>query len=333
MTLRSRSRKLKNMDDRERQDRDGAISRTARLAEMIAGDFYDDRFDLSARDEAQGGAWSRLPEVLTVKRVQGLDPAGASGRRVRLFLTFLAAMDRARDAMRLWMAGADLFESHPDLFEPARVQDVPVPTLRNLLSRFKVSQRHSIDSRAWSVIARTLASEECPVKTAIENGVGDAQGLLEDLRRKRHAERPRFPMLRGPKVGPMWVRMMAAPGAANIAGLETLPVAVDTHVKKVTEILGVVDSRGLSVDEARPSIESAWREGVAATKLGGPAGIADTCAALDPALWFFGKHGCSHCQKIGAFAPIGRACGHCQLFEEAAVGRRSQRRTASGRGR
>lgn len=302
------------MDDRERQDRDGAISRTARVAEMIAGDFYDDRFDLSARGEAQGGAWSRLPEVLTVKLAQGLDPAaGAAGRTVRLFLTFLAAMDRARDAMRLWMAGGDLFESHPDLFEPARVQDVPVPTLRDLLSRFKVSQRHSIDSRAWSVIARTLASEECPVRTAIEDGVGDAQGLLKDLRTRR-AGQSRFPMLQGPKVGPMWVRMMAAPGAANIAGLETLPVAVDTHVKKVTEILGVVDSRRSSVDEARPSIESAWREGVAATKIGGPAGIADTCAALDPALWFFGKHGCSHCQKIGALAPIGRACDHCQLF-------------------
>ena len=254
--------------------------RTARLAEMIARDFYNDRFDLSARGGAQGGAWSRMPEVLAVRRVQGLDPAGASGRTVRLFLTFVAAMDRMRDAMRLWMAGADLFESHPDLFEPARVRDVPVSTLQNLLSQFKVSQRHSDDSRAWSVIARTLASEECPVRTAIEKGVGDAQGLLTDLRTPR-AGQPRFRILRGPKVGPMWVRMMAAPGGANIDGLETLPVAVDTHVKKVTEILGVVDSRKLSVDEARPSIESAWREGVAATKIGGHAAVADTCAALD----------------------------------------------------
>ena len=293
------------------------VSRTARLAEVITGDFYNDRFDLSARGGArggaQGGAWSRMPEVLAVKRVQGLGPAEASGRTVRLFLTFVAAMDRLRDAMRLRMAGADLFESHPDLFEPARVRDVPVPTLRNLLSQFKVSKFHSDDSRAWSVIARTLASEECPVRAAIEKGVGDAQELLKDLRTRRAGQR-RFLVLPGPKVGPMWVRMMAAPGAANIACLETLPVAVDTHVKKVTEILGVVDSRRLSVGEARPSIERAWREGVAATKIGGHSAIADTCAALDPALWFFGKHGCSHCQQMGALASIGQACDHCQLF-------------------
>ena len=78
--------RLKSMDNREQHDRDGAISRTARLAEMIAGDFYNDRFDLSARGGAQGGAWSRMPEVLAVKRVQGLDPAGVSERTVRLFL-------------------------------------------------------------------------------------------------------------------------------------------------------------------------------------------------------------------------------------------------------
>ena len=39
---------------------------TARLAEMIARDFYDDGLDLSARDMASGTAWSRMPGVGTV---------------------------------------------------------------------------------------------------------------------------------------------------------------------------------------------------------------------------------------------------------------------------
>ena len=292
---------------------DSPVSRAARLAEMIAGDFYNDRFDLSARGGAQGGAWARMPEVLAVDR------AGLSGRTARLFLTFIAAMDRARDAMRLWMAGVKLFESRPELFEPAACAEVPTPTLQRLLSQFKVSQRHSVDAAAWSVIAKTLASEECPVRAAVEDGVGDARELLSDLRARR-AGRSRFPILRGPKVGPMWARMMAAPGGANIAGLDALPVAVDTHVKNVTDLLGVTDTKEMSVDAARPAIESAWREGVAAAKIGGHPSIADTCAALDPALWFFGKHGCSHCLNVGAREPIGQACDHCRLFKEAAVG-------------
>ncbi len=50
------------------------------------------------------------------------------------------------------------------------------------------------------------------------------------------------------------------------------------------------------------------------TKIGGPERIAGTSAALDPVLWFYGKYGCSYCEKAGKRVPIGSACGHCQLF-------------------
>ena len=42
-------------------------------------------------------------------------------------------------------------------------------------------------------------------------------------------------------------------------------------------------------------VNPAFRSG----DIGGPPGVAGTCAALDPALWFFGKYGCSHCEKMG----------------------------------
>ena len=47
------------------------------------------------------------------------------------------------------------------------------------------------------------------------------------------------PRLPGP---PMWVRMMAAPGRAVISHMETIPVAVDVQVRRVTENLGVTDT-------------------------------------------------------------------------------------------
>ncbi len=80
---------------------------TARLAEMIARDFYDDGLDLSARDMASGTAWSRMPGV---KCVQQLRAFGTPDRSVRLFVTFVSAMNRARDATVLWRAGVKLFE-------------------------------------------------------------------------------------------------------------------------------------------------------------------------------------------------------------------------------
>ena len=174
------------------------IRHAATVAEEIASDFYDDRLDLSARDVAPGSTWSRMPEVECVARLR---VSGASDRTVRLFLTIIAAMDRARDATRLWHNGVELFQSCPELFEPDEASAIPLSTLRERLSEYGVSQRHGPDSSAWHIIARSLAAE-------------------------------------------------------------------------------------------------------------GPPGITDTCAALDPALWLFGKFGCSHCEKVGQIVPISRACGH-----------------------
>ena len=137
------------------------IRHAATVAEAIATDFYDGRLDLSARDVAPGSAWSRMPEVECVTR---LCVSGASHRTVRLFLTFIAAMDRARDATRLWNNGVELIQSYPELFDPAEASAIPVSTLRERLSQYGVSQRHGPDTSAWNRIARSLAGRRKPGK-------------------------------------------------------------------------------------------------------------------------------------------------------------------------
>ncbi len=283
---------------------------TLRLAELIAGDFYNDRFDLSARGLAPHTAWSLMPEVEATERLRAL---GTSDRTVRVFLTLISAMDRARDATRLWRSAALLFESHPKVFDPVRILSMSVQELYTLLSVSGVSQRHGQDSRAWHDIAGSLASGVGAVCRLVESGVGDAVELLKDLRRHDSQSRPGYPLLRGPKIAPMWVRIMANPGGAAIRRIDTIAVAVDVQVRRATENLGVTDTRDLELNEANPVIKDTWRTAVRVARIGGPLGIAGTCAAIDPALWFFGKYGCSHCERIGRRAPISRACANCQL--------------------
>lgn len=285
------------------------IPRAAFLAETIAKDFYDESLDLSARKLPSGGTWPLMPEVECATRLREV---GVSHRNVRLFLTFVAAMDRARDAVRLWRNGVNLFHAHPDVFEPSEASAIPITELRELLSRYGVSQRHREDTSAWSAIAGSLATGGNPVSCVVDEGFGDAKELLSYLP-TLYEGRPRFPLLKGPKIGPMWVRMLAAPGKAEIDNLDIIPIAVDTHVKRVTENLGVSATQGMAIEDAKPAIQSAWRDAIAATVISGPPGIADTCAALDPALWTFGKYGCSHCEKVGKLMPISNACDHCQL--------------------
>ncbi len=285
------------------------VSRAAQLAEKVANEFYGAGLDLSSRGMEQSGTWSRMPEVECTEQLRASE---VPDRDIRLFLTFITALDRARDAMSLWHNGLRMFRSRPEMFEPARMAAIPIDIIRETLASYRVSQRHGPDSEAWSTIASSLASGDGPVSRAIEGGVGDAHELLRELQSKS-AGKNRFPQLRGPKIGPMWVRILAAPGGATISNIDTIPVAVDVHIKRVTENLGVTDTGELSVGKAKPIIHSAWREAIAAARIGGPPGIAGTCAALDPALWIFGKYGCSVCERRNKLMPISPACKGCHL--------------------
>ena len=157
---------------------DPAIQKTARLAELIADSFYGDGLDMSARDEATAGTWFEMPEVGAVRRLRDLQ---ASDREVRLFLTFVSAVDRMRDASRLWRAAATLYESRPDLFEPTEVARVPVSKLREVLSSAEVSRFHKPDSEAWKRIAVSLVEENGPTRQVIKEGKGDAREVAGRL--------------------------------------------------------------------------------------------------------------------------------------------------------
>lgn len=287
------------------------VADSRRLAEMVTNDFYDGQLDLSARGMGRNDAWAQMPEVECVKEIRR-DPQ-ITDRDVRLFLTFIMAMDRARDAVRLWHAGANLFQEHPQVFDPTYVSGISPTILGARLSESGVSQRHGPDTEAWRRIGQSLATGGGAVCRVIDEGVGDAKQLLRELQTRDRAGRPRFPMLRGPKVGPVWIRILASPGGAQIDRIHTIPVAVDVHVRRVTENLKVTNTQGVELSKGKPEIQSAWREAVSTAKIDGPAGITGTCAALDPALWFFGKYGCSYCEKERRRVPIGSACNHCQL--------------------
>ena len=90
-----------------------------------------------------------------------------------------------------------------------------------------------------------------------------------ELSRSRDSRGPRYPELRGDKIRLMWVRMMAEPGKAEIRRLETVPVAVDVQVRRVTENLGVTNTYGPELNNRiKKQIQQAWSDGVAAARIG-----------------------------------------------------------------
>ena len=253
-----------------------------------------------------------MPEVVVADRMR---TRGASERQVRSLLTFTAAMDRARDADAPWFAAERLFLAEPWTFAPEQVVARTLTELADVLRRFRVSQRHGPDAAAWRIIAESLVDKlgDPAVRRAVVDGEGDARELLESLAAQSPGGTDRFPFLRGPKVGPMWVRMLAHPGGADMSSIDVLPVAVDVQVRKVTEYLGVTDTNNRDLESARAIIQGAWSRDIAENDAVGPPALGESAAALDPALWFWGKWGCTRCERAGHQLPIGPPCRQCHL--------------------
>lgn len=281
------------------------------MSRRLTDGFVRGLLDLSARPGAPPCGWPSMPEV---RAVGLLREHGASASTVRTFLTLVAAVDRARDADRLWDAGAALYKEEPWVYAPAEVRARSLTELADALRRFGVTQRHGVDTFAWRTISESL-EQPSPVQVVIDAGRGTTADLLNAVRSATEGGSPRYPLLRGEKISTMWIRLLAYPGEAQISGLDQLPVAVDVQVRKVTEYLGVAETHGLDLDRARPHIQRAWHQHVDAHGAAGPEKIADTCAALDPALWFFAKWGCTTCERRGRRHPVHEVCGNCRFDE------------------
>jgi hypothetical protein len=287
------------------------------LARQITTAFVNGTVHSRDRAAPKGNGWEALPELMAANRLRA---EGASVVDVRLFCTFTAAMDRARGAEVLWRKAADLFLRQRWVFEPEAITRKSYGELKDVLQKSGVSQRHHPDTCAWLAIANSLSQKNrAPlVYDAIYEGTGNAKLLLRAIS-TTDAEGALFPLLKGPKIRLMWVRMLVNPGSAHIQDLGIVPVAVDVQVRKVTEYLGLSDTLGQPLnDQVRKKIQVAWQRdidgGGAVGPPDGPSILTDTAAALDPALWFVGNWGCTFCERHNRQKfPIADFCRSCNL--------------------
>jgi hypothetical protein len=287
------------------------MSATSGIAKKITTAFSRGEFRLKKPGAPISTGWHAMPEIFLTEELRAW---GADDVAVRHFITFTATLDRSRDADALWKASTGLFKREPWLYLPKEVAARPFGDLQALLKESKVSQRHDVDSTAWRTIGRTLSNPfTVPAVTrAIVEGRGDARNLLAELQRKSTGG-PMFPLLKGPKIGPMWVRMLVCPGGAHISSMDVIPVSVDVHVRKATEYLGVSNTRNENLENIREKIQEVWTEDVRMHGSEGPGLLANTSSAVDPSLWFFGKWGCSHCEDSRRRIPIADVCGGCRF--------------------
>jgi hypothetical protein len=206
------------------------------LAHQITEAFVQRTLNFDSRCTPPQG-WPALPEIQAAEQKAGRSDVG-----VRLFCTFTCAMDRARESAALWQSATQVLLNQQTnwIFDPAEVARNRGQVTR--LQQYRISQRHGPDADAWHRIGVALTDPNAPpavaaVQAAVMQGNGNAGHLLAVVQ-ERHQGVALFPLLRGPKIRAMWLRMLVYPGgAANISNLAALPVAVDTHVHRVTYYL------------------------------------------------------------------------------------------------
>ncbi len=284
-----------------------------RIVEYIVEDYYQGRFDLTARGNVPSPAsWAKMPPVECVEFLRESD---VPDRTILLYLTFIAAIDRGRDSSRCWWNSLELYERHPEVFDPLELFKFSVEQLDDKLKESKVSQGNEQGPQAWLDIAQTIALEShCAVSRVIYGKTVDAKQLLKDLATRGKDNRNRFPLLSGTKTSQKWIHLLARLGGAKITHLDALQITVDSDVIQTTKNLGMLKQ---TRDDTAPDanyIQSVWRSAVDLMRTDNANGTRKTCTDLDPALSFFSKHGCGYCDKSGTPTRLGRACNYCRLL-------------------
>jgi hypothetical protein len=228
-------------------------------------------------------------------------PNGISvgSREQLLFVTFTVSVDYMRDASELWRSARDAWADTNTryLFEPRDVVAADYQRVERDLKAAALSRKSRRDALSWYTIAKTLATKwNGDPRFFLEDCDFHAPTILSRLRRDDHDEgnrrRPDFPLLKGKKIGPLWVRMLRDNVGIELTGLADVPIPVDVHVLRATVCSGVIHGRYAgSLEPIFEQVRRVWQDATLGQTL--PDGRSMVALDVDEALWTLSRLGCS----------------------------------------
>jgi hypothetical protein len=238
------------------------------------------------------------------------------------FLTLTISIDYRRDAMELWRAarGAWANKDTRYLFDPTVAAQTASDKLKADLKRTGVL-RQDRDGNAWAAICRTLTHKwNSDVKVFLADCGFHGPTILTRLHRdgawSASSWTPDFPLLRGPKIGPLWVRTLRDNALLELSGLEDVPIPVDVHVMRATLCSGAIRGRYVGSQEPlKKAVRELWR--VATNGLRHPDEKPMIPLDVDEPLWTLSRLGCSRRGN----GPLASCPPDCVLAPECVEGR------------
>jgi len=231
-----------------------------------------------------------------------------------LFITFTVSIDYMRDANSLWEASRKTFEDPRTryLYQPSELYKISLQQIIADMQVHKLSKKMNQDATTWRRIGITLHEKwGGDPRKFLESCGWDNLVILKRLAIDSHLENGLrthdFPFLKGPKIGPLWLRMLRDNiGITNLRKFDEVPIPVDGHVARATLSLGVVrgNYQG-NLSDLHPFIRKAWFESVKGLYINGHPMIA---LDLDEPLWHLSKYGCTFRDKETGECPVKSRC-------------------------
>ncbi len=178
--------------------------------------------------------------------------------------------------------GREAFAIDSWLFEPSEVANRTVGEVGSALARHHMTRMTNRDGSIWRNVGASIHQRwgDCVGNLLKEAGY-DAQELYSRVRE----EGGRLPYLRGPKILPLWIRMLNEEAGVTLANMDRLPLPVDINVIKATLMLGVLNGRAEGGTEAieglKHDCQRVWL--AACRQVGYPV------IKLDEPLWLLGR--------------------------------------------
>jgi hypothetical protein len=231
-----------------------------------------------------------------------------------LFITLTVSIDYQRDAPALWESSRKTF-ADPEtryLFNPKLLHETPFRKIVEDMQKYKLSKKPQKDAKIWRTVSVTLYKKwEGDPRNFLKNCNWDSSLILSRLREDTRLYNGRlvsdYPYLRGPKIGPLWLRMLRDNvDISQLRNLEKVPIPVDIHVARATLTTGVVrGSIDIRLDELFEYIRKAWFESVEGLSIKDRPMIA---LDVDEPLWHLSKYGCTKRNKTTSYCPYYSKC-------------------------
>jgi len=214
-------------------------------------------------------------------------------------VTLTTAINYQRDAPALWKSSIRTFEDEKTryLFDPRALHETPFERIVEDMQKHGLSKKREKDACFWRTVGVTFHKKwEGDPRNFLQDCDWDAPTVLGRLRSDSHRHggqlKDDYPCLRGPKIGPLWLRVLRDNvGVTELRNLESVPVPVDKHIARATLATGVVRGRFSGrLSDLFEDIRAAWFESVKGLYAGNSPMIA---LDVDEPLWHLSKYGCA----------------------------------------